>query len=232
MRLALVSSLLVAAVAAAVPAMAADGTPTFTKDVAPIFYKSCIECHRATMFAPMSLTSYEDARPWLRSIKQRVTERTMPPWGSDMPHGLFRNDPRLTDQEIQTIVSWIDGGAPKGDMADMPKMPALADGWTIGKPDAVYSMTEDFKIPAAGTIEYPVHPDSDEPAGGPLVHRGRDQAQRARTRPPRDRVHGTLQRQADAPRQHLRADEHHRRVAEQAGPRLRAWRREAPARRP
>jgi hypothetical protein len=141
-------------VAAAAPAMAADGTPTFTKDVAPIFYKSCIECHRATMFAPMSLTSYEDARPWLRSIKQRVTERTMPPWGSDMPHGVLRNDPRLTDQEIQTIVSWIDGGAPKGDIADMPKMPALADGWTIGKPDAVYSMTEDYKIPAAGTIEY------------------------------------------------------------------------------
>jgi len=154
MRLVIVSSLVAAGLIAGQPALAADGTPTFTKDVAPIFYKSCIECHRATMFAPMSLTTYEDARPWLRSIKQRVTTRTMPPWGSDMPHGLFRNDPRLTDDEIQTIVSWIDGGAPKGDMADMPKMPALADGWTIGKPDAVYSMTEDFKIPAAGTIEY------------------------------------------------------------------------------
>ena len=73
-----------AMLAAAAPAMAADGTPTFTKHVAPIFYKSCIECNRATMFAPMSLTSYDDARPWLRSIKQRVTARTMPPWGSDM----------------------------------------------------------------------------------------------------------------------------------------------------
>ncbi len=154
MRFALVLSVFVAGVAAAAPAMAADGTPTFTRDVAPIFYKSCIECHRATMFAPMSLTTYEDARPWLRSIKQRVTARTMPPWGSDMPHGVLSNDPRLTDQEVQTIVSWIDGGAPKGDMADMPKMPALADGWTIGKPDAVYSMTEDYKIPASGTIEY------------------------------------------------------------------------------
>ena len=144
-----------AAVAAATgPETAAGGTPTFTKDVAPILYKSCIECHRATMFAPMSLTSYEDARPWARSIKKRVAERTMPPWGSDMPHGRFRNDPRLTDQEIETIVSWVDAGAPKGDLADMPKLPAMADGWTIGKPDAVYSMTEDFKIPAAGTIDY------------------------------------------------------------------------------
>ena len=154
MRFALVLSIVVAGGAAAVPVMAADGTPTFTKDVAPIFYKSCIECHRATMFAPMSLTSYDDARPWLRSIKQRVTERTMPPWGSDMPHGVLRNDPRLTDQEIQTIVSWIDGGAPKGDMADMPKMPQLAEGWTIGKPDMVFAMTEDFKIPATGAVEY------------------------------------------------------------------------------
>jgi mono/diheme cytochrome c family protein len=81
MRFTLVLSLFVAGLAAAVPAMAADGTPTFTRDVAPIFYKSCIECHRATMFAPMSLTSYEDARPWLRSIKQRVAAKTMPPWG-------------------------------------------------------------------------------------------------------------------------------------------------------
>ena len=149
MRFAIVSSVIVAGVLAAAPATAAD-TPTFTKDVAPIFYKSCIECHRATMFAPMSLTTYEDARPYVRAIKQRVTERTMPPWGSNMPHGVFRNDPRLTDQEVQTIVSWIDGGAPKGDPANMPHMPALAEGWTIGKPDAVYSMTEDYKIEIEG----------------------------------------------------------------------------------
>ena len=136
------------------PAVANAATPTFAKDVAPIFYKSCIECHRATMFAPFSLTSYEDARPWLRSIKQRVSARTMPPWGSDMPHGVFRNDPRLSDKEIATIVSWIDGGAPKGNIADMPKMPMFAEGWGIGKPDAIYSMTEDFKVPTSGTIEY------------------------------------------------------------------------------
>src|SRR3954449_8592124 len=122
--------------AAAAPARAADGaTPTFSKDVAPIFYKSCIECHRPTMFAPMSLTTYEDARPWVRSIKQRVTARTMPPWGSDMPHGVLSNDPRLTDTEVQTIVSWIDGGAPKGESEDMPKMPALAQCRPIGNPD-------------------------------------------------------------------------------------------------
>jgi hypothetical protein len=77
MRFALVLSVFVSGAAA--PAMAAEGTLTFTKNVAPIFYKACIECHRATMFAPMSLTLYEDARPWLRSIRQRVTAPTMPP---------------------------------------------------------------------------------------------------------------------------------------------------------
>src|SRR5262245_7570416 len=154
MRFVRVLGILAAGLSAAAPAMAADATPTFTRDVAPIFYKSCIECHRATMFAPMSLTSYEDARPWLRSIRRRVTERTMPPRGSEMPHGLFRNDPRLPDKEIQPIVSWIDGGAAKGDMAALPTMPGLAEAWTGGKPDAIYSMTEDYKIPAAGTIEY------------------------------------------------------------------------------
>lgn len=139
---------------AASPAAAADNAPTFTKDVAPILYKACVECHRPTMFAPMSLTTYEDARPWLRSIKQRVSARTMPPWGSDMPHGIFKNDPRLSDKEVETIVSWIDGGAPKGDMKDMPELPAFVEGWTIGKPDAIYTMTEDFTIPATGAVEY------------------------------------------------------------------------------
>src|SRR5262245_37690373 len=135
-------------------ARAADTPVTFTKDVAPILYKSCIECHRPTMFAPMSLTTFEEARPWLRSIKARVSARTMPPWGSDMPHGIFKNDPRLTDKEVDTIVAWIDSGAPKGDMKDMPALPTFVEGWTIGKPDAIYTMTEDFTIPATGAVEY------------------------------------------------------------------------------
>jgi hypothetical protein len=135
-------------------ARAADATPTFSKDVAPIFYKSCAECHRPAMFAPMSLMSYEEARPWLRSIKQRVVARTMPPWGSDQPHGVFKNDPRLSEAEVATIVGWIDGGAPKGDDKDLPERPQFVDGWTIGKPDAVFRMEEEFKIPASGTISY------------------------------------------------------------------------------
>jgi hypothetical protein len=136
-------------------ARAADrAVPTFSKDVAPIFYSRCVECHRPTMFAPMSLMSYEEARPWLRAIKERVTSRTMPPWGSDQPRGVFKNDPRLTDDEMSTVVAWIDGGAPKGDDKDLPARPQFADGWTIGKPDMVFRMAEDYRIPATGTIDY------------------------------------------------------------------------------
>ena len=135
-------------------ARAADAPVTFTKDVAPILYKSCVECHRPTMFAPMSLVTFDDARPWARSIKQRVVSRTMPPWGADPAHGSFKNDPRLSQAEIDTIAKWVDDGAPKGDDKDLPPVPQLAEGWTIGKPDAVFTMEEEYKIPASGTIPY------------------------------------------------------------------------------
>ena len=140
------------ALVASVPAFAQ--TPTFAKDVAPIFYSKCVECHRPTMFAPMSLVKYDDARPWARSIRNRVATRTMPPWGADPAHGVFKNDPRLTDQEIATILAWVDGGAPKGNDADLPVVPAFVEGWTIGQPDMVFAMKESFAIPATGTIEY------------------------------------------------------------------------------
>ena len=135
-------------------ARAADTPVTFTKDVAPILYKSCVECHRPTMFAPMSLLTYDDARPYARSIKQRVVSRIMPPWGADPAHGEFKNDPRLSQAEIDTIAAWVDGGAVKGNDADLPKAPQFADGWTIGKPDAVFTMEEEYDIPATGVIPY------------------------------------------------------------------------------
>ena len=136
------------------PALVSAQTPTFAKDVAPIFYSKCVECHRPTMFAPMSLVSFDDARPWARSIRNRVATRTMPPWGADPAHGVFKNDPRLTDKEISTILAWVDGGALKGDDKDLPKVPTFVEGWTIGQPDAVFEMTEAFQIPATGTVEY------------------------------------------------------------------------------
>ena len=116
------------------------------------------------MFAPMSLMTFEETRPWARAIKQRVVRREMPPWTADAPHGVFKNDPRLSQHDIDTIAAWVDAGAPRGDDRDLPAAPRFADGWTIGTPDAIFTMTEDFKVPAEGTIPYqyirvPTQPD-------------------------------------------------------------------------
>ena len=145
---------ILASLAAAAPVSGQATTPTFSKDVAPIFYSRCVECHRPTMFAPMSLMSWEEARPWARSIRQRVAARTMPPWNADPNHGKFRNDPSLSAREIATITAWVDAGAPKGDDKDLPARPTFAEGWTIGTPDVVFAMAEPFRIPATGEIPY------------------------------------------------------------------------------
>src|SRR5262245_37815791 len=141
---------------AASAARADQGRPTvtFSKDVAPIFYKHCVECHRPTMFAPMSLVTFEEARPWARAIKQRVAAREMPPWHADPTVGEFRNDPRLSQQEIDTVAAWVDAGAPRGDDKDLPERPKFVDGWTIGQPDLVLTMTEAFEVPATGAVPY------------------------------------------------------------------------------
>jgi hypothetical protein len=128
--------------------------PTFAKDVAPILYKSCVECHRPTAMAPMSLMTYEDARPWARAIKQKVTRREMPPWGADPAVGKFSNDVSLTQSQIDTIAAWVDAGAPLGNRAELPAQPQFAEGWSIGQPDLVFKMITPFQVPADGTVPY------------------------------------------------------------------------------
>jgi len=127
---------------------------TFTKDVAPILQKSCQSCHRPGSVAPMSLLTYEDARPWARSMKQKVTAREMPPWHVDRNIGItkFKDDPSLTDAEIQTIAKWVDGGAVRGNLADMPapKQFSDLDQWFIGKPDIVVTNEKAYTLPATG----------------------------------------------------------------------------------
>jgi Copper type II ascorbate-dependent monooxygenase, C-terminal domain len=132
----------------------ATDTPTFTKDVAPILYKNCAGCHRPDEIAPMSLLTYKDARPWAKSIREKVSEGLMPPWQSNDPHGTFSNDRRLTEVEKATLLKWVDSGAPEGNPKDLPPQPKFADGWLIGKPDVVISMTKPYSVPANGTIAY------------------------------------------------------------------------------
>ena len=133
---------------------AASTVVTFAKDVAPIMFSKCATCHRPGEVAPMALLSFEDARPWAKAIKAKVVAREMPPWGADMTQTLkMRNDVSLTQKEVDTIAAWVDGGAPKGNAADLPHTPALASGWTFGTdPDVILEMPVEFHIPAEGEV--------------------------------------------------------------------------------
>src|SRR5438132_7363997 len=104
------------------PSIAADSQVTFAKDVAPILQEKCQDCHRKNSMAPMSLITYEETRPWAKSIRQRVITRQMPPWHIDRTVGVqkFKNDMSLSDQQIDTLVRWVDAGAPLGNPKDMP----------------------------------------------------------------------------------------------------------------
>ena len=127
---------------------------TFTKDVAPILQRSCQNCHRPDSNAPMSLITYEDARPYARSIKAKTASRLMPPWHIERNIGIqkFKDDPSLTEQEIATIAAWVDQGAPKGDMAHMPPPRKFEDDdvWHIGKPDLIVEIPQPHVVPASG----------------------------------------------------------------------------------
>ena len=129
-------------------------SPTFTKDIAPIMFKHCVQCHRPGEVAPMSLLSYEEVRPWARAIRSKTASREMPPWGADPEQSLkMRNDPSLSKVQIETIAAWVDAGAPRGNMADLPPAPRFAEGWTYGRePDYVLEMPVEFDIPAEGEL--------------------------------------------------------------------------------
>jgi len=133
---------------------AAKSAPTFAKDVAPIFYKNCTSCHRPGEIAPMSLLTYKDARPWAKSIATNVSKGTMPPWHADPAHGEFVNDRRLSEADRDTIVKWVNAGAPEGNAKDLPAAPTYASEWMLGQPDAIFSMQEDYPVPADGTVAY------------------------------------------------------------------------------
>ena len=130
-----------------------DNNVTFTKDVAPIFYKNCTACHRPGEVAPMSLLTYKDARPWAKAIREKVVEKQMPPWHADPQHGEWLNDRRISQEAIDTIAKWVDGGAREGDPKDLPPAPEYAEGWRIGKPDQTFSIPEQ-PVPADGVVSY------------------------------------------------------------------------------
>lgn len=134
---------------------AANGPLTFSRDVAPIFYKNCIGCHRPGEIGPMSLTDYASARPYAKSIKKAITEKAMPPWDADSSLMKYANDRSLSEKDIATIVKWIDTGAIEGNKAEMPALPKFNDTWAMGEPDFIFETKRDFDVPANNNeIEY------------------------------------------------------------------------------
>ncbi len=127
---------------------------TYAKDAAPIIQKRCQECHRPGEAAPFPLLTYDDARKRTARIREAVLEERMPPWHADPRHGKFLHERRLTADERDTLLAWIDQGAAKGDDKDLPAPLKFTEGWKIGKPDKVYSMAEEFSVPATGVLPY------------------------------------------------------------------------------
>ena len=127
---------------------AAQKEITFSKDVAPIFYKKCIICHRPGNIGPMSLITYKEARPWSRAIKEKLLSRQMPPSQAD----------QLTVKEIDTIVGWVYQGAKEGNYADLPDVPVLTDtGRPLSKTDKSNETTTNSfdNMKPASRPEYP-----------------------------------------------------------------------------
>jgi len=118
--------------------------PTFAKDVAPIMFENCAGCHSPGQIAPMSLLSYDEIRPWVKSIQKHVEAKTMPPWHSDDGFGPFSNDRSLSDDDRDTILKWAKLGAPLGNKADLPEAPEVpdADEWKLGEPDHILTLKE------------------------------------------------------------------------------------------
>ena len=127
---------------------------TYAKDVAPIFIENCVTCHRPGEVSPMSLLTYEESRPWAKSIREEVAQKRMPPWHAEAGVREYSNDRSLSDAEIDVILRWVDTGAQKGDDEDLPPLPTFSNDWTFGEPDLVLAMEAPFQIAAEGDDEY------------------------------------------------------------------------------
>jgi hypothetical protein len=118
----------------------------FNKEVVRIFERSCLSCHRPGGIALFSLATYEEARPWAKAIKEEMLEKRMPVWHAVKGFGNFRNAPRLTQREMDLIVNWVEGGAPKGEDKDYPTTPVYSDDWSSGEPDVILQLAKEQKI--------------------------------------------------------------------------------------
>ncbi|HEY4088958.1 MAG TPA: hypothetical protein VGM43_23680 [Bryobacteraceae bacterium] len=139
------------AIAGSILAGSAFGaTPTFNKDIAPILFQNCAECHRPGQVAPFPLLSYSDASRRASLIATVTAKRYMPPWKAEAGYGHFMGERRLSDAQIALIGEWARSGAPEGDPRQKPSPPQFSSGWQAGRPDTVFSLPRPFQIAADG----------------------------------------------------------------------------------
>ena len=156
---------------------------TFTDQIAPIIHSKCAQCHRPGEAAPFTLMTYDQVKKRSRMILSVVEDRYMPPWHPVPGHGTFRDNRRLSDQEIELIRQWVENGSPQGDPASMPPLPEFTEGWQLGEPDLVVEMKAGFEVPADGpdiyrTFVIPLELEEDKwikaielrPEARPVVH--------------------------------------------------------------
>jgi hypothetical protein len=129
-------------------------TLTFSKDIAPIIFEKCASCHRPGAVAPFSLLGYQDVKKRAQQIAYITDKRIMPPWKADQGDYEFKDDRRLTIQQIGIIRRWVEEGAAEGDPKDAPAPPAYSEGWQLGKPDLIAQMSEAYSVPAGGPDIY------------------------------------------------------------------------------
>lgn len=124
-----------------------QSTPTFNKEVIRILQKNCQTCHHPGDIAPFSMMTFQETRPWAKAIREAVIVRRMPPWKPTPGCGDFRDTRALSQDEINTLVAWADGGAPEGNSVDLPAATVFPDGWPLGAPDFVATPDTDFTPP-------------------------------------------------------------------------------------
>jgi peroxiredoxin len=128
----------------------ADGHITYSKEIARIVQKNCQECHRPGQIGPMSLLTYTSVAAWADTIREVIEEKRMPPWRADPRFGKFANNRSMSQQDRDTLIAWLDDGCPKGADSDLPPPAKFAEGWVIGDPDVVFTMSEKdaYRVPA------------------------------------------------------------------------------------
>jgi len=138
-----------------VPSRDATGDVTYTKDIAPLLNRNCVECHREGELAPFPLETYGDVLGWEDMMVEVIADNRMPPWFANPAHGEFKNDARLSDDEKNLFRQWVANGSPEGNASDLPSPPEFRDGWRIQTPDqVVYMSDQPYQVPAEGVVDY------------------------------------------------------------------------------